>query len=56
MELREIKGFPNYMLNADTGEIISKLTRNTTLKLRLEHMKACEWGIIEIVRNKYIKT
>lgn len=23
---------------------------------RLEHMKAREWGIIEIVRNKYIKT
>lgn len=37
MELREIKGFPNYMLNADTGEIISKLTRNTTLKVRQIH-------------------
>ena len=34
MELREIKGFPNYMLNADTGEIVSKLTRGTTLKVR----------------------
>ena len=34
MKLQEIKGFPNYMFNADTGEIISKLQRNTHLKIR----------------------
>ena len=34
MELREINGFPNYLFNADTGEIISKLQRKTHLKIR----------------------
>lgn len=39
MELREIKGFPNYLFNADTGEIISKLQRNTHLKIRHQFQK-----------------
>lgn len=39
MELREIKGFPNYMFNADTGEIISKLRRKTNLKIRHQFQK-----------------
>lgn len=34
MNLQEIKGFPNYLFNADTGDIISKLQRNTHLKIR----------------------
>jgi len=38
-ELREIKGFPNYLFNADTGEIISKLRRNTHLKIRHQFQK-----------------
>ena len=33
MNLQEIKGFPNYMFNADTGEIISKMQRETTIKI-----------------------
>lgn len=33
MQMQEIKGFPDYMFNADTGEIISKLRRKTTLKI-----------------------
>jgi hypothetical protein len=39
MELKEIKGFPNYMFNADTGDIISKMQRNTTLKIRHQFQK-----------------
>jgi hypothetical protein len=39
MELREINGFPNYLFNADTGEIISKLRRNTHLKIRHQFQK-----------------
>lgn len=39
MELREIKGFPNYLFNAETGDIISKLQRGTHLKLRHQHNK-----------------
>lgn len=33
MNLQDIKGFPNYMFNADTGEIISKLRRKTSIKI-----------------------
>lgn len=33
MNLQEIKGFPNYMFDADTGDIISKLLRKTTIKI-----------------------
>lgn len=33
MNLQEIKGFPNYMFNADTGEVISKMQRKTTIKI-----------------------
>jgi hypothetical protein len=39
MELREIKGFPNYLFNAENGEIISKLQRNTHLKIRHQFQK-----------------
>lgn len=39
MELKEIKGFPNYLFNADTGEIISKLRRNTHLKIRHQFLR-----------------
>ena len=39
MELKEIKGFPNYLFNADTGEIISKLRRKTKLKIRHQFQK-----------------
>lgn len=39
MELREIKGFPNYLFNAENGEIISKLQRNTHLKIRHQFLR-----------------
>lgn len=39
MKLQEIKDFPNYMFNADTGEIISKLRRKTKLKIRHQFQK-----------------
>ena len=39
MNLHEIKGFPNYLFNADTGDIISKLQRKTHLKIRHQFQK-----------------
>ena len=39
MNLQEIKGFPNYLFNADTGDIISKLQRKTKLKIRHQFQK-----------------
>ena len=39
MNLQEIKGFPNYLFNTENGEIISKLRRNTHLKIRHQFQK-----------------
>ena len=39
MNLQEIKGFPNYLFNIENGEIISKLQRNTHLKIRHQFQK-----------------
>lgn len=39
MNLQEIKGFPNYMFNAGTGEIVSKLRGNKHLKIRHQFQK-----------------
>jgi hypothetical protein len=37
MRMQEIKGFPDYMFNVDTGAIVSKLKRHTELKLRTQN-------------------
>ena len=37
--MQEIKGFPNYMFNADTGEIVSKLRGNKHLKISHQFQK-----------------
>ena len=49
MELKEIKGFPNYMFNADTGDIISKMQRNTTLKIRHQFQKTSP--AVQMIQN-----
>ena len=49
MELREIKGFPNYLFNSETGEIISKLRRNTHLKIRHQFQKTAP--AVQMIQN-----
>lgn len=39
MNLQEIKGFSNYMFDTDTGDIISKLQRKTTIKISHNHRR-----------------
>ena len=49
MQMQEIKGFPDYMFNADTGEIVSKLQRHTVLKVRNPHNRKSK--MVQMLQN-----
>lgn len=54
MSLREIKGFPNYVYDTDTGDVVSRLNRHAVLKPKPIHRKALFFQMVQDGKRRCI--